>query len=192
MGTTCDLLVSPPVCTNQQKTCPSPYAGCPAATTTPVTAANQGVCTTLDLQGLPGACAGGATTASCSAALAAINAVAPACGACLQPFAVDFFPTFQGIFLCTAPFVGAACNHSTGCDLDCTTASCSMCAAASMSTCEDDVQNGGQCNSFATQSACILGALQPGQPGSFCNPSLYAMTGFGAWLQAVGQHYCGM
>ncbi len=190
MGSTCDLLVTPPVCTNQQMTCPSPYGGCDPATTTPVTAQNQGLCSDLDLQGLPAACQTGATSASCVAALNAISAVAPACGACLQPFDVDFFPTFDGIFLCVAPFVSSACNHSTGCDFDCTVKSCNMCVAASVETCEDDVQNGGQCDTFATQAQCAVGVLGPGQPGRFCNPNIYPM-GFGAWLQGVGKHFCG-
>jgi hypothetical protein len=190
MGSTCDLLVTPFVCTNQQMTCPGTYAGCDAAKTTPSTTANQGICSDLDLQGLTAACQTGASSASCIAAINAISAVNAACGACLMPFDVDFFPTFDGIFLCVAPFVPSTCNHSTACDFDCTVASCTMCPAASVESCEDDVQNGGQCSTFATQAQCIVSVLGPGGSGRFCNPNIYP-AGFGAWLQAVGKHYCG-
>jgi hypothetical protein len=194
LGSTCDNLVAPPVCTNQQNTCPAqPYPGCAGVPPTTITAQNQGLCADIDLQGLSSACASGSDTASCVAAFSALTAVNPACATCLQPFDVNFLPTFEGIFLCVAPFVNATCNQNTACDEDCLSFACKSCSPANVDQCETDAQTGaGECSSLAAQSSCAGSVLGPGQPGRFCNPNIYPpFTAFGSWLQAVGKHFCG-
>ena len=43
----------------------------------------------------------------------------------------------------------------------------------------------GQCSEYLTNLTCVFNALQG--EGSFCQP----FGGYGDWLQAVGQFYCG-
>src|SRR5262249_60923909 len=116
--------------------------------------------------------------------------VDPGCAACVKTFNIDFIPTFEGIFLCAAPFVNASCNHQMGCDNDCTTKSCQTCLPGQVTTCENNVQSGGQCATFANNAFnCIFNGIGPGQPGEFCDPSQYAT--YGEWLFAVGKKVCG-
>jgi hypothetical protein len=70
--------------------------------------------------------------------------------------------------------------------------SCAMCPAAGVSACEGDVLGGlennnptGQCSAYLTNLSCVFNALEG--TGSFCEP----FAGYGDWLQAVGQYYCG-
>jgi hypothetical protein len=173
------------VCTNQQNTCPAPYATCPAGTTTPVTPALQNLCSDLDLDAIQGACAGGADTGTCIAALQVLNAASPACGACLAPFAVPF-ESLSGIYRCVAPQANAQCNRFTACAVDCTDKSCTQCTPANQPQCRDDVRNpGGQCFTFVQQTSCVLPFLQGGQ---LCSPF---GGDYGSWLRRVGDHFCG-
>jgi hypothetical protein len=159
--------------------------------TTPITASAQHICADIgELDALQTACAGGATTASCTAAFAVLQATHATCAACVKPFNVDF-QDYSGIFRCVAPFVSTACNRSTGCDIDCATTACTGCTAANVEQCHQDVQNtGGECDPFLLQAVCVNSVLGPGQPGRFCNPVLYGGN-FGSWLRAVGRHFCG-
>ena len=186
-GSTCDTLVTPRVCANQQMTCPAPYPSCPAATTTTVTAALQGVCDdAVDLDAVRAACAGGPNTGPCVAAFQVLAATNAACATCLTPFDVPF-NQLDGLYLCAAPFVNATCNHATGCAVDCADTSCSQCAAGSETQCRTQVNGGGgQCRTFVQNTACVVPQLGP---GSLCSPGTY--NNFGGWLRAVGDHFCG-
>ena len=56
-GSTCDTLVAPRVCANQQNTCPAAYAACPAGVRTQVTPALQNLCDdAAELDALQAAC----------------------------------------------------------------------------------------------------------------------------------------
>jgi len=188
-GSLCDINQAPPAC-SAANTCPSAYPGCGAGVTTAVTTQNQNVCSDVDLAALRDQCPNGASDASCIAAYNILKAVDPACATCVGPFNVDFVPTFEGIFLCASPFVGNNCRHQMGCDFDCTTVSCNQCLPAQQTTCENSVQNAGQCSGFANQAFnCIFNGIGPGQPGEFCDPGQYAS--YGEWLFAVGKKFCG-
>jgi hypothetical protein len=186
-GSTCNTLVDPRVCNNQQNTCPAPYGACPAGVTTAITPSLQNICSDIDLDALQAACAGGPDSASCTAAFAVLAATNAACEACLVPFDVQF-TQLSGIYKCVAPFVTAACNRSTGCAIDCGNTSCTQCPPASEDQCRNQVNNnGGQCNGFVQQTACIAPAVGP---GDLCSPATYGGS-FGGWLRAVGDHFCG-
>lgn len=184
---TCDTNAAPRVCSNNANTCPRNYGACPANTATPVTPSLQNVCDdALDLDSLAAACANAPDSASCTAAFQVLQATKPACATCVRPFNTPF-EQGTGIFRCTAPFVSAACNGSTGCAIDCGNASCNLCPAADQAQCRDDVNFGGQCNAFVQASAiCINGAIQP---GDLCSPATY--PNYGGWLRAVADHFCG-
>ena len=185
-GSTCNGLVDPRVCNNQQNTCPAPYAGCAVGTTTPITQNLQNLCTDGDLDALQAACAGG-VTGTCLAALQVLQATNAACATCVSPFAVPFTQR-SGLYLCAAPLVSAACRRATGCATDCTSVSCAQCPAASADQCEAQVgAGGGQCGNLVLQSACVANVLNPGQ---LCSPFTYGNS-FGQWLRAVGDNYCG-
>lgn len=186
-NSTCNGLVDPRVCNNQQNTCPAPYAACPGGTTTAVTPSLQNLCADADLDALQAACAGGPDTASCTAALQVIAQLNAACAACVQPFAVPFLE-LRGIYLCTAPQVSTGCRASTGCATDCIEKSCSLCPAGSADQCRNQVgAGGGQCAPFVQQTACVTAALGNGQ---LCSPQTY-QGNFGRWLRAVGDAFCG-
>ena len=183
-GSTCNGLVDPRVCNNQQNTCPAPYAACPAGVTTPVTPSLQNQCTDGDLDAVQAACAGGPNTATCAAAFQVLAATNAACATCVTPFRQPF-QQLSGIYLCVAPFVSGPCNRATGCAVDCADTSCEQCPAATETQCRTQV-NGGQCSQFVQQTACVTPALAAGQ---LCSPATYGS--FGAWLRAVGDHFCG-
>lgn len=186
-GSTCNGLVDPRVCNNQQNTCPAPYAGCAPGTATPVTPTLQNLCTDGDLDALQAACATG-VTGTCIAALQVLQATNAACATCVSPFAVPF-NQLRGIYLCAAPFVTNACRRATGCATDCTDSSCTQCPAASVDQCRTQVsQGGGQCANLVLQTACVGAVVNPGQ---LCSPATYGINNFGAWLRAVGDNYCG-
>lgn len=188
-GTTCDTAADPRAC-RAQPVCPSTYGQCPNGVTTAVRPRNQNLCTASELQDLRAACAGGADSAACVAFFAFLQATNSPCAGCLSPFNTPF-AELTGIYNCVAPFVGAGCNRSTGCEVDCEVKSCSGCVAGAQTTqCRASVQ-GGQCQSFVQQSGCILTSLIAGQ-GSFCNPANPAYgNSFGNWIGAVGAQYCG-
>ena len=97
------------------------------------------------------------------------------------------FNQLNGLYLCAASLVDAACNHSTGCAVDCANTSCSQCAAGSDTQCRNQVNGGGgQCRTYVQATACVLPQLGP---GDLCSPGTY--NNFGGWLRAVGAHYCG-
>lgn len=186
-GSRCNTLVSPRVCDNQQNTCPAPYNACPAGVTTPITPSTQGLCPDADLDALAAACAGGADSVPCLAAFQVLQATNAACAACVTPFR-EPFDQANALYLCVAPFVSAACNRSTGCAADCSGTSCAQCLPANQDQCKTQVNGaGGQCLPFVQQTACAVAALGPGQ---LCSPLTYGGQ-FGAWLRAVGDHFCG-
>lgn len=187
-GSTCNTLVVPRVCQNQQNQCPAAYPSCPAGVTTGVTAPLQGVCNDVfDLDSIRVACAGGPDVGTCVAAFQVLQATNPGCAACLGPFNEPFFQ-LAGIYRCAAPFVTAACNRATGCATDCQSDSCVACPPGSEDQCRNQVNRaGGQCNPFVNQTACVGPAVQPGR---LCSPATYGGN-YGAWLRAVGDHFCG-
>ena len=190
MMSTCDQLVVPRVCANQQNKCPAPYPSCPAATRTPIIPSLQGVCDDVaDLDALQAACMSGPDTGTCVAAFAVLAGQNPACAACITPFD-EPFNQLRGIYRCVAPFVTNTCNHSTGCAVECQDTSCSQCPAGSEDQCRNQVNNGGQCATFVAQTACVGPAVGP---GNLCSPITYGAppNNFGPWLRAVGDHFCG-
>lgn len=179
---TCDTSVTPRTCTNNQMQCPEPYPGCPVGTTT-VPPVFQPVCAPTDLQNAQAACQNGANSPMCQSFFQFEQAQNPACYSCLKPFDVSFF-NLTGIFLCVAPYVDSTCNQETGCASDCTVASCAMCPAGSVTSCEQNVEQS-QCASYFQNIQCVIDAIQG--PAFFC----YPQGSFGDWLQQVGQTYCG-
>jgi hypothetical protein len=180
----CNTNASPRAC-RDQSTCPVPYNACPASATTPVPSI-QHVCTASDLQQARAACAGGPTSAACIAFFAFEQATNPGCNSCLAPFD-ETFGQLSGVLRCAAPFVDAACNHATGCILDCETTSCNQCPTGDVESCETTAL-GNQCSSFVNGAGCAAPTLFAGA-AAFCNPNNYA--NFGRWLQGVGGHFCG-
>jgi hypothetical protein len=185
LGSTCDTAVIPRVCKNQQTTCPAPYPSCPAGVSTP-SLPIQHVCSSTDLQDARAACSGGPSTPGCVQYFQFEQQFNPACASCLQPFDVPFNDA-TGIFDCVAPFVGAQCDHATGCAIDCQTVSCEQCPQGGFNQCRNDVRQN-QCGVYFQRSQCIGQALLG--PGAFCNPGNY-QGNFGGWLEGVGGHYCG-
>jgi hypothetical protein len=185
MGSTCDSVVTPRVCANQQTTCPAPYPSCPANVTT-VPPSVQHVCSTADLANARSACGTGAHGAGCVSFFNFESTQKPACATCLQQFDYDF-QELTGILNCASPFVSSACDHVIGCITDCEDKSCAMCDPSAVAQCQSDVRMG-QCATYFNQAQCVVAAFMGA--GSFCNPANY-MGQFGAWLQGVGGHYCG-
>jgi hypothetical protein len=172
-----------------QSTCPKAYGMCPNNVTTPVLNVQKSVCSAQDLQDARAACLQGWGTVSCGQFWQFILQQKPNCGKCLSPFNYDF-QAFTGIYNCVSPYVGANCNHTTGCVSDCAVNSCSQCPnPPAVSQCQTSVkQPNGQCFSFVQGSQCIGQALFG--PAQFCNPGQY-FGNYGNWLQGVGQRYCG-
>jgi hypothetical protein len=183
-GSFCNGLVEPRRCNNQQSTCPAPVGECPGGTTTAVTPLLQGRCTDAELDAIGLACAAGAESAACAAAIAAAT---PTCGTCLAPFNHPF-EEHTGLYACIAPSLTNACRRATGCATYCETTSCSSCSAATEDQCYVLVDGvSGQCRREAVSAAtCANPWLAAGQP---CSPSLY--PGYGAWLRANGDRFCG-
>jgi hypothetical protein len=192
MGATCDTGATPRACT-APNTCPSKYPGCGAGVTTAKLTPHQNQCAASDLQDAPAACTGGPNSAACQAYLAFLQANSPGCATCLTPFLHDFSQNdYQGIFSCIAAFVGNGCNHTTGCETDCETQSCAMCAPGDQTACLNTVDGqAGQCFSFVQASQCIDNAIS-NPPGDACDPFLakYNFGDFGLFLQGMGQLYC--
>lgn len=185
-ASTCNTGVTPRVCNSQQTTCPAAYPSCPANTTTPILPVTKGVCGAPDLADAKQACQGGAGTFACDQFFATIASINPACGKCLAPF--DYpFQEATGIYNCVAPYVGAQCDHATGCATQCQDTSCAQCPANSTSSCRTSVRQGGQCQTYFQQTQCVINGLF-GQ-GQFCSPQTY-QGNYGNWLAGVGAHYC--
>lgn len=188
MMSTCDTLASPRVCKNQQSTCPAPYGQCPGNVSTNPPPVAKGSCSALDLVDARAACSAGRNSLTCRQFWKFINQQKPGCGKCLSPFDYDFME-LTGIYDCVAPYVGAQCNHSTACVNDCVTKSCAQCSMQAMPQCQTQVkQQNGQCLPYVQQTQCIGPALFG--PAAFCSPQQY-FGNYGAWLQGVGNHYCG-
>jgi hypothetical protein len=181
---TCDGSVTPAACKGKETTCPGPYAGCTAPPTP--TPFQQFACSASDLQNASAACATGAYTTTCFNFFNVEQQQNPSCGSCLQQFDYDFADS-QGVYACVAPYVSASCNQSTACSSDCEFQSCGSCLdLPTFEQCRTTVQSG-QCASYVQAAQCDQAALAG--PASFCDPSQYA--NFGAWLQVVGNQYCG-
>jgi hypothetical protein len=179
----------PRTCNNQQMTCPAPYGMCPANVETPILPVQKGACSAQDLLDARTACAQGPNTLTCTQFWSFILQQKPGCGKCLLPF--DYaFQDFTGIYNCVAPYVSQPCRHNTGCVDDCATTSCKQCPnMQTQQACMQQVKGfGGQCFPYVQASQCVVQALFG--PAQFCNPQQY-FGQFGAWLQGVGQHYCG-
>ncbi len=178
LGESCDTYAYPRQC---DSTCPSPYMSCPGGTTeaTPATAS---VCHAFDITDAETACTGGASTFTCQSFFYAEDSTNPGCASCLRQFDVDW-AELTGIYLCAQPFLSASCNGSTGCASDCLSKACSFCP--SVATC-DMTAIAGECSSYVTAgNACVAASSSA---SSLCSSSGYA--NFGAWLAAVGAHYC--
>ena len=184
-ASTCDMSVSPRVCTSQQTQCPAAYPGCPAALRETMPAVSQNVCGAVDLENAASACSVGANTMSCVMFFELEANANVACSDCLQAFDVDFV-TQAGIRACVASYVSAACNHTSACLVDCLTESCYQCLDADSSATCQTLAATGSCSMFA--DPCITQALDG--PAALCNPTTY-QGNFGAWLKAVGAKYCG-
>lgn len=180
----CDVDALPRSCVDATD-CPAAYDACPAGVSTPAPVPND-TCTAALLLNARQACSQGPTTAGCQnffAQLAANNGTS-ACAQCLAPFRFPF-QTGRGIANCLAPFVNASCNRATGCAADCEDRSCEQCAPVATGDCRQNVRQG-QCSQYFSQVACLAPALFGA--GSFCSPQGYGS--YGAWLEAVGAHFC--
>ncbi|HEY1958525.1 MAG TPA: hypothetical protein VGH28_23065 [Polyangiaceae bacterium] len=182
---TCDTLAKPRVCKGQQTTCPAAYPSCAPNVTTPVLSVQSGACPAADLQDAQAACSAGFGTPACQLYFQTEAQINASCAKCLAPFESPLTDG-TGIFDCVSPFVGAPCNHQTGCATDCETQSCDQCPPNAEQQCKLQVEQG-QCQSYFQGVTCIGNALV-GQ-GSFCNPQQYNGN-YGSWLAGVGAHYC--
>jgi hypothetical protein len=131
-------------------------------------------------------------SAACQNYVAFLTANSPGCAACLAPFEHDFNASDNAaVFNCVSPFVSPQCNHSTGCETDCESQSCAMCAPGDVTACENNVQGAaGQCAAYQNGSQCIGMAL--GGAGSACYPfsPAYNFGDFGLFLQGMGKLFC--
>ena len=180
----CDVDALPRACVGTTD-CPAAYPACGAAVSTPVPPTLD-VCTAQILANADAACSQGPNTSGCRNffdQLASQPANA-ACGSCLEPFRYTF-ASQRGIVNCLAPFVGASCNHSTGCAFDCEDRSCESCEAAGSGACRQNVRQD-QCSDYFQDSVCVLGGILG--EGRFCDPTRY--SGYGKWLRAVGGRFC--
>ncbi|MGA7120879.1 MAG: hypothetical protein WBY94_12320 [Polyangiaceae bacterium] len=179
---TCNVNAAPRACASLQ--CPLPYPSCPAPLQEQIPV-RQMVCSTTELQAAATACADGPNSAACAAFATSEGNTNGPCAQCLQNFEVSFADE-TGILYCAAPYVDAACNHSSACLNDCLATTCYECAdPVSLAQCQTQAQTGACAAYF--HDACIAQALNGA--GAVCNPASYAT--FGAWLQAVGSAYCG-
>ncbi|HEY3817437.1 MAG TPA: hypothetical protein VGL81_09715 [Polyangiaceae bacterium] len=185
-ASTCDVSVTPRLCTDEQVQCPAPYASCPAGLETP-SPTQQSVCSQSDLQNAQAACEGGAHSTACVSFFAFEKSQNPSCASCLTPFDYDF-SELTGLTTCAAPFTDPTCNHITACLVDCTDKACAQCVdPGALADCQEGVPNT-VCASYYNDAQCIDDAFFG--PGSFCDPD--EGTGqFGDWLLPVGQYYCG-
>ena len=181
-GSFCNGLVVPRRCSDQQNTCPAAYGSCPQGVSTPVTPPTQDLCTDAALDTLATACAGGADTAACQVAVAALPG---ACQTCIGRFN-HRFERKTGLYACAASLVNAPCRRAMGCAVDCGETSCEQCMATSENQCYALVNsNGNQCSPYSFAANCANDALDSG----FCSQFSYA--NYGAWLRGVGDHFCG-
>jgi hypothetical protein len=92
----------------------------------------------------------------------------------------------MAILLCTGPYLTGSCATDGACFEACEAASCGQCPAGSAaSSCQTTVETT-NCATWYSPLSCATQGLPAS--GEFCDPSAYAT--FGAWLQAVGGHYC--
>jgi len=181
MALTCDTNVFPVVC---DQTCPSPYPGCaPGTTEAAPQPAPPNSCKASDLSDAATACAGGAESTNCTNFLNAEFSVNANCANCLEQFDYEL-ATRTGIYLCAQPFVGPACDVSLGCAQDCESQGCGQCSG-DINTC-DQAARTGECSQYFTASETCLANNAAAK--ALCGAANYA--NFGAWLQAVGAHYC--
>jgi hypothetical protein len=147
-----------------------------------------------DLDAIAVACHDAPDTGTCVSAFTVLAATNPACATCLSPFNAPF-NEFRGVYLCAAPLVSAACNHATGCEIDCQDTSCNQCPAGSGDQCRNQVNaGGGQCRTYVNQTMCVAPAVNPGtlcSPATYIGPLPNPQPVFGNWLRAVGDHFCG-
>lgn len=186
---TCNQSLFPPTCASQQMSCPSPYPGCAATTTTSVPFAAE-VCSANDLANAAAACASGGETTACESFFNFEFSQNNGCGTCLNQFNSDsFFGTQeQGVDACIAQFVSSTCNHQTGCNTDCEQQSCETCPDdTSFNQCTTTVA-AGQCSTYAQPAQTCEQTAFAGA-AKFCDPSQY--SNYGTWLQGVGKEYCG-
>ncbi len=182
---TCDVDALPRACVDTTD-CPAAYGACPAAVTTPVPQPRD-ACTVQLLANAAAACSQGPNTTGCKNFFTQLanNAGNAACGECLAPFRFTF-NSQRGVVNCLSPFVGAACNHATGCAFDCEDQSCQACAPSTAAACRQNVRQD-QCGGYFEGSACLLPAIVGA--GSFCSPIRYN-NAYGEWLRGVGAHFC--
>jgi hypothetical protein len=181
LSETCDTDVFPAVC---DQSCPSPYGGCGSGgiVLSPPQPA-PGACHATDLGDAATSCAGGAETAECQDFFNGEFSSNSNCASCLEQFDVDFVD-LSGIYTCAFPFLSASCDSATSCANDCANSVCESCSG-DQTACESGAI-AGECSSFvAAANACI--AASP-QATALCAQASYA--NFGAWLGAVGLHYC--
>ncbi|MDF2693309.1 MAG: hypothetical protein K0S65_1692 [Labilithrix sp.] len=180
-GSFCNGLVAPRRCNDDQSSCPAAYGSCAPGTTMPITPQLQNLCTDANLDTLAVPCDGGAESAACVAAVAALPA---ACRTCLAPFNHPFEQN-TGLFACAASFVSNGCRRTMGCSTDCAETSCSQCLPTAKNSCMTLVTTpGGQCRTLFNTS-CANDALSSG----LC--SRFSYTGYGGWLRDVGDQFCG-
>jgi hypothetical protein len=194
---TCDINAG--ACASQRMTCPSAYVGCPAALQEAPPAV-QAVCSMNELENAAAACAVLDDVQCLDFQMASSGSP---CFACLQTFAfgtpvwvsadteATVSPLMQASMrACVAPYVDATCNHNSACIADCLTEVCLDCVADlpdGGDACVAQAQSG-TCASYLALDSCVTDALSG--PAAFCDPATYSGN-FGAWLLAVGTHYCG-
>jgi hypothetical protein len=177
--TTKNLTCQNRVCSGSS-TCPAPYPGCNPALVTPPPFTSSS-CSATELTALEAGCKGQNPGAACEQALSSLLGSNPTCYDCMLQFlAVD-----QSLVKCLAPYLTSSCNHDLSCALECSNQSCGQCGTSEQQ-CRDQVfQAGGQCQTWVNGGFCLQAALAG--PGAFCNFN----QDVGAWLRAVGSHYCG-
>lgn len=180
MNETCDTEQFPVVC---DQSCPAPYGGCGPGLTMAAPQPFPNACHPTDITDAAAACAAGAATVECEMFFNGEEGSNFNCAQCLQQFDFDFID-LTGVYTCAQPFLSPGCNGSTGCANDCATTVCEGCAG-DQTACETAAVNG-ECSTLATAAnACVKASAQA---SALCAPASY--PNFGAWLAAVGKHYC--
>ncbi len=168
------------VCSNGS-TCPAAYAGCSPGKVTPPPASFK-ACNATQLATVGAACKGSGGNSACGDAFQTLLGSDPGCYDCLIQFATE-----AAYVRCLAPFLSAACNHSLSCAVECSNTSCNACPANQEEQCRDGLfAQGGACRAYINGYYCAEAALSG--PAQFCK---FDGTDVGAWIQAVGSHYCG-
>jgi hypothetical protein len=165
------------------QSCPSAYQGCAPGLTMMAPQPFPNACHAADLSDAAVACAAGASTTECQAFFNGEEGSNFNCANCLQQFDFDFVD-LTGIYTCAQPFLSTGCNGSTGCANDCATSVCEGCAL-DQATCEMTAV-AGECSTLVkAANSCVTASMQA---NALCSSSAY--PNFGAWLAAVGKHYC--